>query len=106
MKEMCFPAENRIQELPVPLLPYLPVLRWRSFSALLVIVVVLGVIGYQHTQLERIQNRIGSQIDTWRSREITSYVYTLETNIGEGVYSQIIAVENGQMTAITQYLLK
>ncbi len=106
MKEMCFPAENRIQKLPVSLLPNLPVLRWRSFSALLIIVVVLGVMGYQNTQLERIQSGIDRKIDTWRNHEITSYVYRLETNTGGGVYSELIAVENGKTTPITMYLHK
>ncbi|NLE08282.1 MAG: hypothetical protein GX631_03380 [Dehalococcoidales bacterium] len=104
MEEILVHGYGRKQTVSIPLLPWLTAPRGRFLSALLVVVSILTVIFFQNTNQERVQNSILRHREIWTSQAVSSYVYRLEAETGDGVYDEIITVENGRTTPITRYL--
>jgi len=100
---------TEIKKLPVSLLEYLPAPRWRSLSALIVVVILLIIfLGYMvntHIRYAQLEAELNKYESLWQSKGISDYEYTLGAlgaSTDEG-YSQVaVRVEDG--TAISEGL--
>ncbi len=95
-----------IKKLPVSVLEYLPAPRWRSLSALIVVVILLIIsLGYMvntHIRYARLEAELNRYEDLWESKAISNYEYTLRTSDDEGISEAAVKVEDG--TAISEGL--
>ena len=90
---------QEIKKLPISVLEYLPALRWRSLSALILVAILLTIVlGYTVNTCVRysgLESEMDKYQGLWESRGISDYEYTLRTSDDEG-YSQIaVRVEDG-----------
>lgn len=99
MDDFDLPGTRRKQKLPYAMLPYLPAPRWRSLSALLIVVLILlGFVGYAvHSAIgyARLENELENQELIWESKGIENYQYILRVSNENGIAAIAVRVEEG-----------
>jgi len=92
-----------IKKLPISLLEYLPAPRWRSLSALIVVVILLLIFaGYTlntNIRYARLEAELDRHESLWESKEISGYEYNLRAWAGEGYSKVYVKVEDGVATS-------
>ena len=96
-----------IKKLPISVLEYLPAPRWRSLSALIVVVILLLIFaGYTLNaaiRYGRLEEELEKYESLWESKEISNYQYTLMASNNKGISVVAVRVEEGS-SAISERL--
>lgn len=106
MDEQSRKEAAEIKKLPLSVLEYLPALRWRVLSALIVLVIFLliflGLMLNTHIKYARLEAELDSYESLWESQEISNYEYALRAFNDDGISEVAVRVEDG--TAISEGL--
>jgi len=96
---------DEIRKLPISVLKFLPVPKWRSLSAVLVVIVLLivfcGVWLYPRIKYDRMVSELNRYESLWNEQEISSYYYKLSQGNAWGDSEVAICVEDGVTTSET-----
>jgi hypothetical protein len=99
MDEQSRKEAAEIKKLPISVLEYLPAPRWRSMSALIVVVILLLIFaGYMvntHIRYARLEAELNKYESLWESKEISNYEYTLRSSGDEGYSEVAVRFEDG-----------
>ncbi len=97
---------QEIKKLPVSLLEYLPAPRWRSLSALILVVILLLIFaGYtlnSNIRYARLEAELDRHESLWESKAISNYQYTLRVSNNKGI--SVVAVRVEGSPAISERL--
>jgi hypothetical protein len=99
MDEFHIPGTRPKQKLPLSLLLYLPAPRWRSLSALIIVVLILLVfVGYMVNSAIRygqLEDQLENHESLWESKGIENYQYILRASNENGIAAIAVRVEEG-----------